>query len=137
MRLFGLSPDQKSILFKMMHNLLPNKERLCRIRKIASPYCVFCADLQTDDLKHLFECPKYSNIMLPLMDLMKKLIPATTVSQVIGLKLELDCSIELPVIWLLTTSIMLIWNAWNAGKDLAFAGFKAEVQACLAVLKGT
>ena len=26
MRLFGLSPDQKSILLKMMHNLLPNKE---------------------------------------------------------------------------------------------------------------
>ena len=54
-----------------------------------------------------------------------------------GLKLKLDCSIELPVIWLLSTSLILVWNAKNAGKDLTFAGFNAEVQAGLAVLKGT
>ena len=120
-----------------MHNLLPNKERLHRIRKAAAPYCVFCPDLRNDDLEHLFNCPKYWNIMSPLMNLMRKLIPEITVSDIITLKLPLEDSTEHPVMWLISTSIMLVWNAKAAGKDLAFSSFKAEVQANLAVLKET
>ena len=38
-RIFGLSPEQKSFLFKMLQSLLPNRERLHRIGKIQSSDC--------------------------------------------------------------------------------------------------
>ena len=52
-RLFGLTPAQKSFLFKMTQNLLPTRERLNRIGKLQSPSCSFC-NSQIDDPEHLF-----------------------------------------------------------------------------------
>jgi hypothetical protein len=46
-RLFGLSPEQKSFLFKLLQNILPSKERLHRAGKVPLPPCSFC-EVQQD-----------------------------------------------------------------------------------------
>ena len=74
MRLFGLSPEQKTFLFKMLHNLLPNKERLHKIKKSATPYCIFCPELLVDNIDHLFNCRKYSNILGPVLHLLNTIL---------------------------------------------------------------
>ena len=38
-RTFGLSPDHKSFLFKLMQSLLPTRDRLARLRKVNSSDC--------------------------------------------------------------------------------------------------
>ena len=136
-RLFGLSPEKKSFLFRMLHNLLPNKERLHRIKKVATPHCVFCTGLYLDDMEHLFVCPKYRQIIEPLLKVVKTVLPDSTIPQIVTLQITLEESMEFPVIWLISTTLMLVWNARKAGKDLSFISFKAEVQAELEILKST
>ena len=137
MRLFGLTPDKKSFLFRMMHNILPNKERLHRIKKAATPYCVFCPDLHIDNIEHLFNCPKYSHITVPLIEALGSALPEATVYDIATLRLPLQESNELPVVWLLSTTLMHVWNARKEGKVLTTVSFKADVQADLNVLKAT
>ena len=38
-RLPGLSPDSKSFLFKLIHTLLPSKERVHHLTQASSPLC--------------------------------------------------------------------------------------------------
>ena len=53
-RLFGLSPEQKTFLFKMTQNLLP------------TPSCRFCDDPQ-DNIEHLLACPYSTQVATPLL----------------------------------------------------------------------
>ena len=41
-RKFGLAPDQKSFLFKLLQSLLPTRERLPRLGKAQTDACLFC-----------------------------------------------------------------------------------------------
>ena len=52
-RLFGLTPDQKSFLFKLLQNILPTRERLHRCGK--APACLFC-DVQVLTVDQVFAC---------------------------------------------------------------------------------
>ena len=136
-RLFGLTPDQKSFLFKMIHNLLPTKERLYRLKKVPTPYCIFCPDLMVDDMEHFFVCSKYFHIMGPVTNLIHTILPGVPVSEIVSLRERLENSNELPFVWLLSSFLMLVWNARIMGKALTFPSFQAEVQACSEVLKAT
>ena len=136
-RLFGLTPDQKSFLFKMIHNLLPTKERLYRLKKVPTPYCIFCPDLMVDDMEHFFVCSKYFHIMGPVTNLIHTILPGVPVSEIVSLRVRLENSNELPFVWLLSSFLMLVWNARIMGKALTFPSFQAEVQACSEVLKAT
>ena len=41
-RLKGLSPDNKSVLLKVLHQLLPTGERVARLQPNKSPACSLC-----------------------------------------------------------------------------------------------
>ena len=54
----GLSPEDKSFLFKLIHTLLPSKERLHHLTPTTSPLCQ-CDSGANETYKHLFfECCK-------------------------------------------------------------------------------
>ena len=52
----GLTPTQQSLLFNMVHGLLPNYERLLKFGLGQSDQCNFCC--QKDDLYHFLQCPQ-------------------------------------------------------------------------------
>ena len=52
--LIGLSPDQKSLLFKIVDELLPTKERVSHIIPTTSPTCLLCQDNLTGTYLHCF-----------------------------------------------------------------------------------
>ena len=54
-RMYGLSPEQKSFAFKLMHSLLPTRDRLTRMGKVQSSDCIFCDGI-TDTAAHLMTC---------------------------------------------------------------------------------
>ena len=57
-RLKGLNPDTKSFLFKLVHLLLPSKERVHHLTPTASPLC-WCESGQQETYMHLFyDCSK-------------------------------------------------------------------------------
>ena len=51
-RLKGLSPDNKSVLLKVLHQLLPTGERVARLQPIKSPVCSLCRTEPVDTLLH-------------------------------------------------------------------------------------
>ena len=56
-RLKGLSPQNKSFNFKMIHQILPVKERVRQILPNSSPSCTLCRASQPESILHaLFSC---------------------------------------------------------------------------------
>ena len=60
MRLKGLSPLQKSTLFKLCHGLFPNGKLLHKFKMVKSPTCQFCPE--TDDKMHFMYCQQAGTI---------------------------------------------------------------------------
>ena len=57
-RLRGLSPESKSFLFRMIHTLLPSRERVHHLTQTSSPLC-WCESGADEDFQDLFfECVK-------------------------------------------------------------------------------
>ena len=135
-RLFGLSPDQKSFLFKLLQGLLPTRERLCRVGKVDSPNCVYCPG-QMDNMEHLFTCSNSIHIMSPVMNCLTTTLDNVTPEALSTFDVTPSESMELPLTWLLSTSLSLVWESRSSGKQLTFNSFHSELLARLAILKHT
>ena len=56
-RMKGLSPNDKSTLFKLLHQLLPTGERVHRLQPNKSAACSLCREAPVDTLHHaIFTC---------------------------------------------------------------------------------
>jgi hypothetical protein len=135
-RLFGLAPEQKSFLFKLLQCLLPTKERLNRMGKVPSPSCTFCQD-QVDNLKHLITCHSSAEVTSPLLHCLTSQDSTTTPGDVIRLNIHTTESMELPVIWLISTCLMYAWEERVAGRKARLDKCRAELQARAALLRCT
>ena len=135
-RLFGLSPDQKSFLFKLLHRLLPTRERLFRVGKAESPNCVYCPG-QLDNIEHLFSCSNSSHLMTPVLNCLTATLDNVTPEALSTMNISPAESMELPTAWLISTSLSLVWEARSTGKQLAFTSFNSELLARVAILKKT
>ena len=56
--ILGLESNDYTFLWRMVHNILPTQDRLCRILKnVSSPVCTLCKSNQICNLTHaLFIC---------------------------------------------------------------------------------
>ena len=97
-RLYGLSPEQKSFIFKWLQDLLPTRERLHRIGKSQHPNCLHCLD-QTDNLLHTFHCSKYLHITGPVLDRIRTHVGHVDSNKLVVFDLQVPESMELPVLW--------------------------------------
>ena len=121
----------------MVQNLLPSKERLFRIKKVAAPHCEFCPQLKVENFDHFFSCEKYMNIMDPVQKCLQNHVQNFSVSKMFTLSFICEESMELPITWLFLNSMMMIWNARKAKKDLKLSAFKAELHGQASLLKET
>ena len=137
-RLFGLSPDQKSFLFKLVQNLLPTKERLHRLGKIPSPSCRFC-DCPDDDVEHLLACAQSAEVATPLLACLsgQASTGSLTAKDVVQMKINTSEAWELPAVWLVATSLAFIWEDRLAGKITSLVRFRAELLARVSLLGST
>jgi hypothetical protein len=135
-RTFGLSPEQKSFLFKILQTLLPNKERLIRLGKVQSAACTFC-EAAEDNTAHLLSCPQGSEVTSPLLRCIKTHVDNIIHQNIMLLNIPCSESLELPLVWLLSTCLMVVWEERQAGKIARLASCRAELEARLQVLKHT
>ena len=56
----GLTPSQSSYLFKMVHNLLPNNNKLFKFGLRDNDTCTFCT--QSDNKSHLWLCTQATGL---------------------------------------------------------------------------
>ena len=108
----GLTSNSYTFLFKMVHNILPTQQRLHRILpSVASPQCNLCDSHSTSNLAHaLFLCDYNSEVGTWLLQIISHVIPRVTPEQVILLNLKIDRQLHLPLAWITSESLDIVWN---------------------------
>ena len=135
-RSFGLSPEQKSFLFKLMQQLLPTRDRLTRIGRINSAACLHCPDTP-DSTTHLLECSTTSQVSAPLVACLRTYVPNISTKDIVSLNVPVQESLELPVSWLISSCLGYIWQERVQGKQAVVEVCKANLTSNLTVLRST
>ena len=137
----GLSADDHTFLWKMLHNLLPTQERLHRMKfKTApTPDCTQCDRAEPDQLHHaLVTCPQNNEVADWLMQSLHHHIPALSPEQLVVLHLgDLENSLELPLVWLIVQVLSSIWKSRLEKKKPQLRRTRAELEAGIAIMRKT
>ena len=120
----------------MVQSLLPTKERLGRVGKAPSTACSFCQS-QEDSTLHLLSCTQGSEVTDPLLRCLADHVPTLTHQNLVLLNFSISEPMELPVTWLLSTCLMMVWEERVAGRTARLTTCQAELQARLIILKHT
>ena len=74
------------------------------------------------------DCAANKEAPADLMTLLRSYQPAITRTQVLALDLEVDPAMELPLVWIIATSLFTIWNQRQEG-SVSDAKTRAELRA--------
>ena len=135
-RIFGLSPEQKSFLFKMIQSILPTRDRLARMKKIQTSNCLYCDDVP-DSTAHLLTCNLSSEVSERLLACIASYCPGITPQDIVLLNIEVSESLELPLVWLMSSCMCIIWEQRVLGKIARLEVCRAELLAKLMLLRDT
>ena len=118
-RMKGLESQLSSFLFKLLHQLLPTKERVQRFGKTEDNSPGLCKLCQADieDLSHaFFHCPHSRVSGLALLGWVQGVAPALLPEGALQLKIQntLSPEDELAVVCMLATGLKHIWEAREA-----------------------
>ena len=132
-RLTGLSPEIKSFLFKLIHELLPSKERIHHLSQTSSPLC-WCNSGALETYQHLFfHCDKNSQSGQALLRCVQSY--DRNLSEVKSLRLELtaDEPFLLASISLLSSGLELIWQNRKSKKSTSLYTMRAELESSISI----
>ena len=133
----GLSSEQSSFIWKMVHDLLPTRERLYRLnmQDTENPSCDLCTLAVTDDLEHaLLLCP-YNAASSYTLRLIQNFIPSVQPSQAVLLDLDIPPDLQLPVTFILSFCLSRIWRYRSLKKQGNPRGIRAELEAEIQILR--
>ena len=132
----GLSPDTKSFNFKLLHLLLPSKERLNQLLPTSSPSCVLCTSQQSESVLHaLFDCDKNREAAQYLLHLVKIYDASCTELKAIRLNIHTDALYELPTILMLSTGLEFIWTNRSQKKSTNLFMIRTEMELLVCLLR--
>ena len=138
-RLKGLSSASMSFLWKLLHQLLPTRERQHRIlRDGDGALCGVCNNGEIDSLEHaLASCADSRETFEWLKQGLRKFSPDISTDQI----LKLDISRpnqqdnEMPLIWFTAEVLKQVWEVRASGKPCRSTYVQAEVKAEWEMLK--
>ena len=139
-RLRGLGPELSSFLLKLLWGILPCKARVSRILPKTSPECQLCnmtagALKIHETLEHaMYTCEGNNGVPELLLKLVRIYNPSAEYCQVLTLDLELDDSMELPLIWIVASLLYLLWQQRQEGK-VCPVKIRAELEARCRLLR--
>ena len=132
-RLKGLSPDNKSFLFKLIHTLLPSKERLNHPTPTTSPLCP-CATGDQETYQQLFiECSWNKQAGEALVNCVRSYSPTITVDKTLRMELLADEPFLLPCATIFATGLSFIWENRKVRKYTTLFMMRAELEAAVSV----
>ena len=138
LRLKGLSPDQKSLLFKIVHELLPTKERVSHIIPTTSPTCLLCQDNLPETYLHcFFNCSLNRESGESLLRCAQSYAPTLTPTGLLHLDIVGEDPFLLPTVILISTGLQLIWMNRFDKKVTSVWSMRAELEARICLLRTT
>ena len=88
-------------------------------------------------MAHLLTCIQGSEVTIPLVRCLAEQNGDISPENLVLLNISVSESMELPVVWLLSTCLMMVWEERVAGRIARLNNCKAELEARLIVLKHT
>ena len=133
-RLPGLESDQISFLWRTLHNLLPTQSRVSRIMPDQDPACKLCS-LPVDDLPHLFNCRFSIDVCQSLLRSVQSVMPDATPQKILLLSLGVEPAYELPVVWLVSSTLLYVWAQKISKKQCTLVETRAVLEARVNLLR--
>ena len=132
-RLRGLSPENKSFLFKIIHLLLPSKERINHITLNTSPLC-WCNSGDIESYHHLFFSCEYNRESgQALLQCIRSYDRGLTETKVLRLELETEEPFMLASVSLLATGLQFIWDNRKSKYRTPLYSMRAELEAAISI----
>ena len=103
----------KDVLFLLLHNKLPVKERLFRIGLKHDPYCLKCAGAEINDIVHFFcscvaVCNTWSWLKRQVVQL-GQMQAGVEDEEIINLCF-VKSSCETEIVWMLSSYVLYVWE---------------------------
>ena len=132
-RLTGLSPGSKSFLFRLLHTLIPSRERVHQLGQEASPLC-WCNTGAVENYQHRFyQCRTNSEAGQALLQCAKTYDRNLTEVKSMRLELTADDPFLMPTIAILTTGLEFIWENRKLKKPTALYTLRAELELAVSI----
>ena len=138
-RLPGLSSEQSSFNFKLLHGLLVTKERLQQLTPATSATCTHCHDLVNEDLQYaLLHCQYNDGVGQSLLLALQNLSPTITPSSLLRLELDdIPEDSELSAITFISTCLMEVWTRRFNKTKIRLYEIRATLEARCILLRET
>ena len=132
-RLPGLSPDSKSFLFKLIHELLPSKERIHHLTPASSPLC-WCNTGAIETYQHIFyQCSKNDESGQALLRCVRSYDRNLTEAKSLRIELNSDEPFLLASISLLSSGMEFIWENRKFKKSTNLHSMRAELESSISI----
>ena len=138
-RLKGLSSELTSFNFKLLHCLLPVKDRLHHISPSTSPTCTLCTESIREDQEHaLLRCSHNGATGLALLAVLKNYIPNITSEHLLRLQFpDLSESLEHPIVFFTSAVLFEIWERRSKKSKITLYDIRATLEARCLLLRET
>ena len=135
-RLKGHNPQVKSFNFKLVHQLLPCKERLSQILPSSAPLCSLCTSQQPESIFHAFlECDRNKDAALHLLNLTRVYDSTVSALKITRLQISTEVLYELPAMLLLCSGLEFIWRQRLEKKTTSVYDIRAELECLVCTLR--
>ena len=139
LNLQGLSTEQRSFLFRLLHRLIPTGQRLLRFKKSDSSRCTLCNHNEDEDLSHaLLRCDYNGELNHWIINWCRKIFPTLSIENILGLNLGLRSDEKaFPVVWSLATLLEAVARARSAMQVVVKSKIRADLEAKVDLLRKT
>ena len=137
----GISSNQRSFIFKILHNILPTKSRLFRMNLSDSPLCPLCVHGETEDLVHSLLLCDYNSvindwIIAVLFDLDPSLVLCEFSSiDIMLFNLQTEPEKRLPIVFFLASVFFIIWQKRQSRKPILLTEVTSSLKAEVSIWK--
>ena len=133
-RLKGISPQSKSFNFKLIHTLLPSKERVHHLNPNLSPLC-WCNSGEEENYLHVFYiCRHNQEAADALLRCVRSYDSDLTASKSLTFRIKTEGCFEMASVSLLSVGLELIWNNRLQKKSTSVITMRSELE-CATILR--
>ena len=134
----GLGSEATSFLWKLMHRLLPNEQRLARILPNSSALCKYCPDPHIADLEHcFFGCIKTGEVARKLLETIRNHDPSVTPAGLLRLEFQEEGEQEMPLVWTAAHTLSYMWKKRATGHVVDLTLTRAMLESKINLLRET
>ena len=133
----GLTSEMTYFLWRMIHNILPTNDRLCKLNMPGSPsLCNLCDSSSLDSIEHaLFQCNSSTTSATFLLSTVRNVLPDVQPQHVLLLDFDLSSSDQLPIMFVISSVLSQIWNSRKSGKTSNLHTVRSNLEAGIQILR--